>query len=212
MQAGSELSGIKRSLAIGVWRGLRYPAVFASWLLDKMGVHKQVVNRLVEPWTFTEQIVTATDLDNLFKLRNHKDAEPHFQIIASEMQWAVELSKKRFQSMELRGMFSHEGWRLQILKLGEWHMPFTDDRDTDSRREISVARCARVSYYLPDTGERSDAKRDMELSKRLADSGHWSPFEHVAAAASTSDYYGNFKGWFQYRKCWPEESGKNNVV
>src|SRR5271154_4389940 len=80
MQAGEELGGWRRAIAINTWKLARYSNVFASWILEKVGAHKQVVNRIVEPWTWTQQIVSATDLNNVFKLRNHPDAEPHFKI------------------------------------------------------------------------------------------------------------------------------------
>ena len=78
MQAGEELAGWRKFVALQTWKFARYPMVGASWILDKVGAHKQVVNRIVEPWTFTQQVVTCTDLKNVFKLRNHPDAEPRF--------------------------------------------------------------------------------------------------------------------------------------
>src|SRR5271154_1670749 len=96
MQAGEELGGWRRAVAINTWKLARYPNVLASYILDKVGAHKQVVNRIVEPWTFPQQVVTCTDLKNVFKLRNHKDAEPHFQIVAKQMQAQVELVERIF--------------------------------------------------------------------------------------------------------------------
>src|ERR1700675_860449 len=90
MQAGKELSGWRRTVAIQTWKLTRYPNVLASWILEKVGAHKQIVNRIVEPWTWTQQVVTCTDLKNVFKLRNHPDAEPHFQLLAKQMQEQVE--------------------------------------------------------------------------------------------------------------------------
>src|SRR5271167_657082 len=96
MQAGEELEGWRRFVAIQTWKLARYPMVMASWILDRVGAHKQVVNRIVEPWTWTQQIVTCTDLRNVFKLRNHKDAEPHFHMLAAQMQAQVEIVEDVF--------------------------------------------------------------------------------------------------------------------
>src|SRR5271156_4342858 len=96
MQAGEELTGWRRTVAINTWKLARYPAVLASWILEKVGAHKQVVNRMVETWTWTQQVVTCTDLKNVFKLRNHPDAEPHFQILAEQMQSQVECVETLF--------------------------------------------------------------------------------------------------------------------
>jgi hypothetical protein len=227
MQAGGELSGWRRKVAYKTWEWARYPNVLASWILDKVGAHKQVVNRIVEPWTFTQQVVTATDLNNIFKLRNHKDAEPHFQIIAESMQLQVEYAERVFRTLSWNGgtpdrrlpINDEKGGIgvLQVLKPGEWHLPFVDMQDIESvgvdpmmwdvLKQVSAARCARVSYMLPENGARSSIERDLELCARLSGSGHWSPFEHVATPTFDKEYVGNFKAWKQYRKEFEGEDG-----
>lgn len=224
MQAGVELSGIRRFAAIKTWELARYPMVFASWILDKLGAHKQVVNRIVEPWTFTQQVVTCTDLKNVFKLRDHKDAEPHFQIIAKQMHQQVDYVERLFNTVNFdsrnpdgtacaldrvnptQGVF-----RVQMLRPGDWHLPFIDEcesfNDIENLKKVSTARCARVSYFLPENGKRSDMERDIELCDRLSGSGHWSPFEHVATPVLEKGYVGNFRSWKQYRKEFSEEHG-----
>jgi len=234
MQAGAELSGWRRTAAYKTWEYTRYVNVFASYLLDKLGAHKQVVNRIVEPWTYTQQVVTATDLKNVFKLRNHKDAEPHFQIIAKQMQEQVEYVELLFEKalppemwkddklyrrrLELYGMPKGIGV-IQVLRPGEWHLPFVDDDELwpghnydlainwEELKQVSTARDARVSYFLPENGQRSDYSRDLELCGRLSTSGHMSPFEHIATPLETATYMGNFKGWKQYRKEFEQEAG-----
>jgi hypothetical protein len=123
---------------------------------------------------------------------------------------------------------------VQSLKPGEWHMPFVDtpditalirdsqtvntdggvtvtytigDIDWRDLKSVSTARSARVSYFLPENGKKSDTGRDIELCARLSSSGHWSPFEHVATPVETPDYIGNFRSWKQYRKEFESESG-----
>jgi thymidylate synthase ThyX len=223
MQAGEELSGWRRTVAIQTWKLARYPAVLASWILEKLGAHKQVCNRIVETWTWTQQVVTCTDLKNVFKLRNHPDAEPHFQLLAKQMQEQVEWVEGLFDVVNFdsrnpdgtpcplgavnptRGVL-----RVQMLRPGDWHMPFITDHDiypVEMLKNISVARCARTSYYLPENGKWSTPDRDLELCGRLSDSGHWSPFEHVATPVANDTYIGNFRSWKQYRKEYPEEHG-----
>ena len=91
-----------------------------------------------------------------------------------------------------------------------WHLPliFDEERDIPIGRlcNISVARCARISY-LTHHGTR-DIEQDLDLCNRLLrptgnvnDPSHMSPFEHVAKATDTPEkYFGNFRGWEQYRK------------
>jgi len=260
MQAGKELEGWRKYVAVQIWKLARYPMVFASWLLDKVGAHKQVVNRIVEPWTWTQQVVTCTDLKNLFKLRNHGDAEPHFHELARQMQAQVELAERIFNEGAVDGRTHYNVavgagvYTMQVLRPGfhgtgeqDWHLPFIDEKDVwqasalernekyneerkrvlrvgeplvpaypevipvgsamAALKKISTARCARVSYFLPENGERSDVRRDIELCLRLSSSGHWSPFEHVAQPVADDAYCGNFRSWKQYRKEFPEEHG-----
>jgi hypothetical protein len=158
----------------------------------KLNLHKQIVNRIVEPWMWMTVICSATDYDNFFSLRCHPDAQPEIQKLAYMMRYAYE---------------NHEP---TLLNCGEWHMPFIQDDefnlDDETKRKISVARCARVSY-LTHQGNR-DIDKDLELYDRLINGsgkGHWSPFEHVAMATDSGKSSGNFHGWLQYRKFFPQE-------
>lgn len=225
MQAGQELSGWRRFVAVNTWKLARYPNLAASWILEKVGAHKQVANRLVETWTWTQQVVTCTDLKNLFKLRNHPDAEPHFHILAEIMQQQIEYVEKLYDTVNFDSRYSDGRpcplapvnpplgvLRVQMLKPGEWHLPFVTEAEErgnylENLKRMSTARCARTSYYLPESFEKSNLERDLELCTRLSGSGHWSPFEHVATPVAEKVYIGNFLSWKQYRKEYPEESG-----
>src|SRR5690606_31796836 len=68
-----------------------------AWLLAKddavkwatafmnAGYHKQVYNRLLEPFLHIDTLVTATEYQNFLWLRDHKDAEPHIKILAQKV-------------------------------------------------------------------------------------------------------------------------------
>src|SRR5271157_5303410 len=149
MQAGEELKGWNRFIVENTWKLARYPNVLASWLLDKMGAHNQAANRIIEPWTYAQQVMTCTDLKNFFKLRNHPDAEPHFQIIAKQMQAQVQYVEALFETVNFDSR-NPDGsvcaldrvnpplgvYRVQMLRPGfwgtgnqDWHLPFIDDID-----------------------------------------------------------------------------------
>jgi hypothetical protein len=99
---------------------------------------------------------------------------------------------------------------LQVIEPGKWHLPFIDCADSasvETLKKVSTARCARVSYYLPENGKRSVIERDVELCNRLSSSGHWSPFEHVATPVENDIYIGNFRSFRQYRKEYADEHG-----
>lgn len=207
MQAGEELTGFSRAMALGIWKGARYPAAAAHWALQKLGVHKQVTNRLLEPWMWCEQIVTATDLKNLFKLRANAEAEPHFQILAEQM-------KEEMKTLPMQPL-AYGDWHLPFITLWDRHQARTEEKPGILSRlhilkMVSAARCARVSYALPtDVPGLGGIQLDIALAQRLIRSGHWSPFEHQATPLPQSTcYWGNLRSWKQFRKEFSTENGE----
>jgi hypothetical protein len=193
MQSAKAHTGLSLWFAKKLWLWARYPACFMHWLMQLASVHKQVTNRLLEPWMIAEGVVTATEFHNFFLLRCHPTAQPDFRELAQCMRLAYSNSIPQF------------------LQPGEWHTPFVYSADgldlaTDDPRKVSAARCARVSYYLR-TGERSPVEADLKLCDRLRRDSHMSPFEHCAMAMESSIRVGNFMGWQQYRKFFSLESG-----
>ena len=61
--------------------------------LRTTGVHKQIVNRVLEPWMWTSVIVSSTTYDNFFTLRCHPDAQPEIKRLADLMRVAFEDSR-----------------------------------------------------------------------------------------------------------------------
>jgi thymidylate synthase ThyX len=169
---------------------LRHAERLAAQDID---LHKQLVNRLLEPFAWITVIITATEWANFFTQRAHPDAQPEIKHIAELM-----LAEYRASTPAL-------------VAAGRWHLPLIqgDERALPDEElcKLSVARCARVSYLTHD-GKR-DRDRDLELYERLLGggaNGHWSPFEHVATpAADPQRHSANFIGWEQYRKRFPEE-------
>ena len=172
---------------------------------ESLGLHKQVLNRVLEFAMPITIIMSTTDHANLFWLRNHKDAQPEFKAVVHEMWGHFVDSTPTFRAA------------------GEWHAPLISDEPQDNlyvpgeftledKLKISTGRCARVSY-LTHAGKR-DFSEDIRLHNDLANTAtlgadpmHASPFEHVARAEEGDVRSGNFTGWFQYRKMFKHESG-----
>lgn len=157
------------------------------------GLHKQVVNRILEPFQWISVIVTATEWANWFELRNHKDADPTIKRLAEVMLAAMEESEPKH------------------LIAGEWHLPYVSKEEKSALPiatlvKISAARCARVSYLTHD-GEFPDVDKDIALYERLVGSRplHASPIEHQARVINLNNdeigLNGNFSPlWVQHRK------------
>lgn len=219
MQAGAELTGAGLVIAKEAWLKARDNAVEVARHMAANGVTKQIVNRILEPFTHIKVVLTGTNFANFFAQRCHVDAQPEIHHLAYMMWEEMQNSKPRW------------------LNSDNWHLPYIEDRDYEecglSRYDTlntnptgvmnliktSTARCARVSYRLHD-GRPTTLAEDVKLCDRLigAHPMHASPAEHQATpdsliAAHVGPYgewrterwghpslHGPFEGWIQHRK------------
>ncbi len=183
MSASDMLSADEARQAEEAWLAARDAAVAAAEHLLEIGVHKQILNRILEPFLWHTVIVTATEWENFFRLRASPNAQPEIRAAAVAMREALTQS------------------RPCEIEVGQWHLPLLQpdegSLDIEQRKQVAVARCARVSYLTHD-GAR-DIARDLELYERLKAGRHLSPFEHVATPTRTADFAANFRGWRQLR-------------
>ncbi len=185
MQAGDELTGEDLEVAKKVWLAARDAAVNAAEELAAVGLHKQVSNRLLEPFMWHTAIVTSTEWENFYQQRCSPLAQPEIRAVAEAMQEAMEASTPH------------------PLDYGSWHTPYVDPDEGlggEDMLKISAARCARVSYLTQD-GVR-DVSKDIELYDRLTSASpmHASPLEHVARPQRIDeDSVGNLRQWRQLR-------------
>lgn len=174
MQAREELIGDDLELAKENWRFAAIEAAGRAEAMMVCGLHKQIANRVLEPFQWMHTLVTATDWSNFFKLRCHPDAEPHFEMLANTMRASIQGSAPIERRL---------------------HLPYADEHTFDAFM-VSAARCARVSYNKHD-GTPADPEEDRQLAMKLLASGHLSPFEHCAVAGEGR--FANFVGWQSYR-------------
>lgn len=200
MQAKEELSGFGLSLAKLLWNVSGKVVCGFAALLGLVKTHKQIANRILEPWSHIKVVVTATEWDNFFHLRNHPDAQPEIHELARIM-WDLYSTSTPTR-----------------LKMGEWHLPYLEGyniqpdedfvpfKETDiclsDAIKLSASLCAQVSYRKAD----ESIKKALNIYKRLVESKpvHASPFEHQATPAKSRIVIsGNFRGWTQYRQTIP---------
>lgn len=191
MQANTELEGTDLELARQSWQIAAAEAAYEAANMLNLGVHKQIVNRLLEPFTYIDVVLSGTDFANWYALRDHKDAQPEIRELAAQM--------KEVQAHSTP----------TLLLPGEWHLPYITAEDFNAAetylygenytasqvnhdavmellKKASAARCARVSYKLFD-GSNANFEADIELFNRLLVSQplHASPAEHQA----TPDFF-----------------------
>lgn len=176
MQAKEQLVGNQLLEVIDNWyQAANYAALQAELMWD-YGAHKQIVNRILEPFQIMKTVLTATEFDNFFWLRKHEDAQPEIKDLAEKMFNALKESEPR--------KLSPKWWHVPYFHNGYW-CPFMLDEDCyddpHSLKEalaISASCCAQVSYrVLDDSLEKAE-----NIYKRLVESEpvHASPFEHQA--------------------------------
>lgn len=232
MQAAGEIDDIEGAKA--VWRTAFEDVLpHAQYLHDKLNLHKQVVNRLLEPWAHINVLISATRWKNFFALRDHPMAQPEINLLAKAI---------KLELFEKIGTVIGES-KSKVLQPGQWHLPYVktefdngkayylvqigevhDEKDyqivpLDIAQKVSVARCARVSYTTFETGTFSKIADDLALYDKLvgAQPLHASPAEHQATpdelTVNRDGYekwkheseWGNLHTWRQYRKTLPGE-------
>lgn len=201
MQAKDQLEGEALNAMQTLWRDA---AVIASEIaedMDKVGGHKQIANRILEPFQTMKTVLTATEFENFFWLRNHGDAQPEITKLAEEMLRVMEESKP-----------------IPLLP-GEWHLPYYrehgalfgsfSDQELEEAKAISASCCAQVSYRKLD----DSLEKALKVYERLVESEpvHASPFEHQATPISplsckTCNDYSGEQYWFGEDKNIPGES------
>lgn len=90
------------------WESSKFSAMWYAKRFYEAGYHKQVYNRLTEPFQMMKTVVSGTEWDNFFWLRNDSAADPTLHELARCMQEARDKSVP------------------QLLKAGEWHLPYID--------------------------------------------------------------------------------------
>jgi len=192
MQGWTVADGKTLRAAQVIWADAAFVMTDCAESLAALGIHKQHVNRLLEPFVWVEEVVSATEWHNFFSLRTDGNADPAIQVIATMMRYSYEVATP------------------YEIVTGSWHTPYIRDDEQSlpivTKQKVSAARCARVSYSLRN-GKISDAQSDVALFDKLSSSRHWSPLEHVAMATSEPVRIGNFVGWKQLRKFYDNEAG-----
>lgn len=225
------LSGMLSLSREEAWDLARDRVIEVANAFSAAGYHKQIVNRLTEPFAHIKVVLTVTEDDNWFWLRNHVDAQPEIHALAQKMLAVKDASTP------------------VVLKEGWWHTPYYGDgywrdsghaRVVDGKLEavdhkypgahslkealaISSSCCAQVSYRKND----ESLEKAMSIFARLVESEpvHASPFEHQATPipmqeslpkgvthmrfSDQSLWSANFKGWIQHRQLIPNHSCEN---
>jgi hypothetical protein len=186
MMPSEYLVGDELLSAQEVWRMGAKVACAAAESLSSFGVSKSICNRMLEPYNTINVLMTGNVKfwAWMFKQRCSKarggqgDAEPNLSELCDLMKGLYDASEPVESDV---------------------HMPyFTRDlRGFALERQMMIcsARCARLSY-CQHGNPKMDAEVDVELAKRLIESGHLSPLEHMIMGYNEG--YGMLAGFDNY--------------
>lgn len=190
MQAAPEnLVGDNLEEARNIWRGMAEHVMRGCKKLSELGLHKQWAGRPLEWFSTSRVVLSTTDLENFFILRDHVDAQEEICYLAQAMKVAISASTP-----------------VPIL-YGDWHIPYVAPEEIEQlgledALKVSASRCARTSMKTH-LGVTSTLKEDLELFRKLKKTDdspfHASPTEHQATPTTDSKFTANFRGWVQFR-------------
>ena len=234
-QPGMQDKGVEHDGIVGAgytgrewWKLAALSAARFAEELAEAGYHKQIANRLLEPFQRMKTVLTATEYENFWWLRVDADADPTIEALAIAMHKEYEASEPEllqpgqwhtpyvYHSTDIKGNFA--GYYI-LDENGEWPVDLT----LEEAKSISASCCAQVSY------RRLNSTKDkaLDIYGRLLTGRkvHASPFEHQGTPMEEIDGYknmqeykcgwedgvthmdrdgdlwsANFKGWIQHRQ------------
>lgn len=229
MQAKEELTGSELEVVKLLWKEACRRSVDIARKMASLGAHKQVVNRITEPYQHMKVVLTSTQYENWFWLRDHTDADPTIRALASAMNTEFSNSipcKLRYGEWHLPYVRCIEVWPMTVGGRDKGQqLYFADGKEItlEEAKMISASCCAQVSYRKSD-GSLEKAK---VIFDRLIESEpvHASPVEHQAMCFDSNIYLddtwpngvthmdrqgnlwsGNLKDWIQHRQLIPNNS------
>lgn len=200
MQAGVELQGVALDYAKTFWNTARVEATTLSQSLAEVGASKEVANRLIEPFQMMKVVCSATDFDNFFNLRLHKDSDPNILMLAYKMYQAREESTPTRleqggwhlpyieREVDDEGKIEYFTWNIDTSSTETDGYQYKNPLTLDEAIKYSSACCASVSYRTDDmTLDKANSIFDKLVGANIV---HASPFEHIATPIEY-DLFGN---------------------
>tara|TARA_R110000868_G_scaffold49697_1_gene159898 strand:- start:1281 stop:2036 length:756 start_codon:yes stop_codon:yes gene_type:complete len=183
---------IKRTSRV-LWDDARNNAIVSARIMSDLEIHKQVTNRLLEPF-LPHAVVFTCDykgLQSFLALRDSPYAQPEIREFAKAV-------KNAYNDSAPTKLFPGEVHLPFVDKIYQWEELFNLQTITDSSGEYqddefmysppiyeSVATCARYSYLGHEKDQTPESNEKLFWS--LFQNHHLSPFEHVAVALTPND-------------------------
>jgi thymidylate synthase ThyX len=227
MVAEQELNEDQQSEVKAIWLEAMESAVGYALKLESKHCHKQLSNRVAEPGQRMKTVISGTEWENFFYLRNHEAAQPEFAELARVMLEAKNKSTP-----------------LEIVA-DEWHVPYVERKfiggvlryfscnqelTLEEARMVSASCCAQTSYRKSDESLEKAKQVFERLNIGSPDQpAHASPTTHQGTpifysklstiefpetwcegithmTANSKLWSGKFQDFIQFRKLIPNEA------
>lgn len=214
MQNNEWLDGQDHEDAKALWLEARDSALGFVEKFGQKNVHKQIANRILEPFMWVTNVTSSTEWNNFFLQRVDKELA-----LAGDWENYRAVNDARENPFPAQYEIQKVGFLMinalnqqmpDFVKYGDWHLPYVSAEESEQFGEdailLSAGRCGKVSYL--NHGATNTPEKDIEIGRdKMAANKHWSPLEHPATPLLDDEWCGNFKGWKQKRKFYAGEDG-----
>lgn len=214
MQGSDYFEGVELEQAKQLWIESAELALQQAEKMEKFGITKQLINRILEPYQYYQVLVTATEWENFFKLRCPKYELSYYPLDRPE---ALEPTKISFRSKKDYNNFilklnwtsfqDEQEWYRINTSQAEIHIQTLAETMWDAMNESTPKELKAGEYHIP-FGDRMDEDKVAELYYEVINNdrpnSHISSIEETKIKISTARCarlsYMTFDGEIDYEK------------
>lgn len=200
MHPTTYLKGIRKLIAKGLWLTALHLMKLISFLMEKVGVHKEIANRLLDPFLWTVSITTSSFFKNFLELRTDANAQVQIRKIAILVQKQLSNAEYRIRHIHLPLIDRYDVYDVYLYsekQVNEKHIEYISrlvqngsnditkyekipPRIWDLLIKVNTAKTARGSYL--NQLEPKPIKSQLDVYSKLVESEpiHASPLESCA--------------------------------
>ena len=203
MSGGEVLPDDIQSAFFIEWNKAKNNAIMTAHNMHKLGVHKQFINRILEPFQTMHMVLTGTEWEHFLELRTNKDT-------VDPMMYRLAKCIQKVYDTRVHNENIEPNVHIPYVTFEDLYVTLQDTKNSViSAMKVSAARCARVSYYKHDRTP-TTVENDIKLFNRLYNDKHMSPMEHQAVHAEDNSFYYKLYGFIPFR--YMLENGLDDVT
>ena len=168
MQGSDYFEGVELEQAIQLWTESAELALQQAEKMEKFGITKQLINRILEPYQYYQVLVTATEYDSFFELRcpqyeYYDMLTGNQQFFKSKKDWLQYYNNKPLpKAKHISKIPENDVEWLQINKSqAEIHIQALAEAMWDARNESTPKQLKSGEFHIPFI----EIEEDLEITK-----------------------------------------------